>query len=338
MNTPRWRYMLLDSEDRPLGLLDGVKGGSVSVAALSRLGGSGSLSLDHRTDIDWMRERVQITYENGTQSWPVATLLFTSPSMTQHSNRREYSVDLATKMSVLDEDAYDHSLSIPAGTPIIPRVEAMIREAGETRLAVTPSDAELRNPMVWEAGESKLTIINELLEAAGYWSLWVDGAGQFRVEPYVNPADRPVAHEFIQGPESLHEIGWSREQDLSGVPNKFVVVGEGDDEEPPLVGVAVNENPDSPFSFQARGRWITRTEEGVEAESQAVVDQLAQRRLFDAMDPVARISVKHAVLPLDPNQLVRFRDSGHDVLATIQNMKYDLRFDASVSAEWREVS
>lgn len=340
--SPRWRHVLLDGEDRPLRDLDGITGGRVEAVALSRLGGSGSLSLDdreHPIEIDWLSHRVQSIYDPGipgVEAWPVSTMLFTSPTMTQHDGYRSYAVELLTKLSVVDEDSVGDVYSLPAGTPIIATVVSLIESTGEDRIAVTPSDAVLKNPQAWDAGESKLTIINELLEAAGYWSLWCDGSGMFRVEPYRNPLDRPVSYEFVQGEASIHEPEWGREQDLFSVPNRFLVIGQGSDNEPPLVGEALNEDPESPYSFQARGRWITRTEEGVEGESQSVFDQLAQRRLLDAMDPVARLTVTHAILPLEPNQLIRFADSGTDVRATIQRLSYDFGFDSQCRAEWRE--
>ncbi|WP_238560313.1 hypothetical protein [Leucobacter sp. UCD-THU] len=310
------------------------------MAATTRLGGSASLTIDERgQSIDWMRHRVQITYDpgiSGADPWPIATMLFTSPRTVTRDDRTTHTVDLLSKMAVVDEDTVETRYSLPAGTPIIPTVVALIESTGETRIATTDSDTALAAAMVWDAGTSKLTIINDLLGAAGYWSLWCDGGGQYRVEPYVLPAERPLAGEFAAGEFAIHQPGWEREQDLASVPNRFVVVGQGDDEEPALAAVATNEDPESRFSFQARGRWITRTETGVEG-TQDVLNALAQRRLIDAMSPVAKLAVTHAIVPLNPNDLIEFRGRGHTARATIQKMRFDLRYDAQCRAEWREL-
>lgn len=333
-----WSFALLDSADRPLGLLDGVTGGSAEIVAQSMLGGSGSLTLDRRQDIDWMSHRVQAIYSNGKTSWPVGTYLLSSPKENHTAFTVSYEVGLLTKMNVVSEDTVDDRYSLAAGTLIIPTVAALIASTGETRVAVTDSTATLTAALTWEAGTSKLTIINDLLQAAGYWSLWCDGSGLFRVEPYTDPASRPVAFEFRHGETSLHMPDWGREQDNTSVPNRFVAVGQGDEDAPPLVGVAANENPDSPYSFQARGRWITATEEGVEAESQTVIDQYAARKLREAMDPVARLTVTHAMLPLEPNALIGFTpEDGIHRLATVQRMSMNFTFDTDITAEWREV-
>ncbi|MCE0510840.1 hypothetical protein LVJ59_17465 [Microbacterium sp. KKR3/1] len=246
---------------------------------------------------------------------------------------------MLTKMNVVSEDTVEDRYSLPAGTEIIPAVVEVIESSGEVRIAVTESASVLPSALTWEAGTSKLTIINDLLQAAGYWSLWCDGSGLFRVEPYVDPASRPVSFEFKHGEASVHFPDWSSEQDNTSVPNRFIAVGQGDEDAPPLVGVATNEDPESQYSYQARGRWITAKDEGVEAESQSVIDQYAARRLRDAMTPVSRLTVTHAMLALNPNDLVAFiPEDGRRRLATVQRMTCSFSFDTDIQAEWREVT
>lgn len=338
-----WEVWLLDGLDRRLRLLDEVEGGDLEIAALSRLGASGTLSLENtRGDVNWLRHRVQCIYDpgiTGVSAWPVATMLLSSPTYSYDEEGLGYSVTLLSKLAVLDEDGLEATLSLPEGTPIIPTVVALIQSSGEARIAATLSDAALRSPKVYESGESKLTVINDLLDTAGYWSLWCDGAGQFRVEPYVDISSRPVARRFDSGEyTSILLPEWEQEQDLSSVPNKVIVIGQGDDENPPLIGIATNEDPTSPFSYQARGRWITRVERDVDGADQAVFDQLAQRLLVSGMSPVSRMTVRHAIVPLDPNALVRFEPVGASPrLATVMSMKYTLAEDSDCEAEWRGV-
>ena len=334
----RWSFELLDSRDRTLRLLDGVTGGSAEIVAQSVLGGSGSLELDHRQDIDWMSHRVRANFHDGPVSWPVGTYLLSSPTEQHTEFGVTYQVGLLTKMNVIAEDTVEDRYSAAAGTLIIPLVVGLIQTTGETRIAATDSDGVLTAGLTWEAGTSKLTIINDLLQAAGYWSLWCDGSGLFRVEEYLNPADRPVAHSFEHGEASIHFPDWEREQDNTSVPNRFLAIGQGDEEEPPLIGVATNEDPDSPYSYQSRGRWITATEEGVEGDTQTVFDQYAARKLREAMNPVSRLTVRHAMVNLDPNQLVEFiPEDGLRRLATVQRMSMNFDPFTDISAEWREV-
>lgn len=337
---PTWIFDLLDRDDNTLRRLEPL-GGDVELKALSRLGGSATLQLDSRAGaIDWLSHRVRITYDPGipgVESWPIATMMFTSPNESHFDGGDVvYDVTLLTKLAIIDEDASEASVSFAEGTPIIPAVVNLIRATGEQRIAVTPSAATLRSQIVFDPAESTLTIVNKLLEAAGYWSLWCDGSGQFRIEPYVEIDSRPVAYKFDSG-LSIISPEWERTQDMSSVPNRFIVVGQGTDEEPPLVGVAQNDDPDSPFSVQNRGRVIAARDEGDDAADQAIITALAQRRLLDLMRPVAKIEAEHAIIPIVPNDLIEFRGED-DVLrrATVQGFKMSFEFDAQCSAEWRE--
>ena len=334
----RWEFELLDADDSPVGSLDGVTGGGAEIVAQSPLGGSGNLTLDHRQDIDWMSRRLRCWFVTSTARWAVGTYLLSSPREEHTEHGLTYEVGLLTKMNVILEDTVQARYSLPAGTAIIAKVVELIESTGEKRIAVTESSATLRSALTWEAGTPKLTIINDLLQAAGYWSLWCDGSGQFRVEPYTNPAERAPAFRFEHGEQSLHFPDWSRERNMADVPNRFVAVSRGDEDTAPLVGVASNTDPGSPYSYAARGRWITATEEGVESESQEVIDRYAARRLRDLMDPVARLTVTHAMLELDPNDVVQFiPEDGVERLATVQRMSMSFTFDTDIAAEWREV-
>lgn len=347
--SPRWTFELLNSSDEPIGVIDGVKNPSFEIAATERLGGSAKISIDDRDQgIDWLSHRVRASYDPGTgyPAWPIGVYLLTSPVMGSAGGRRSWQVGLLTKMVVVDGDQFDETFSVAAGTPIVPLVSQIIMSTGEQRITATDTGKTTSVAMAWDAGTSKLTIINDLLEAAGYWALWCDRAGRFRVEPYVDPSSRQPAWVFAAGPAStggasLHRPKWSREQDLASIPNQVVCSTQGSDETPAIVGVARNDNPDSPFSVVSRGRVISASY-AIEAESQAVADQIAQRRLLDAMSPVAKLEVEHALVPLEANDLVVFRPAGgvdgrESVRATVQRMQIDGGFDGHVSATWREV-
>lgn len=342
----RWSFNLLDSEDRPLRTLDGASGGRWSIDAGTLLGGTASIVLNVKNGrdvgIDWMSNRIRATFHDGTASFDVGTYLFTAPTQVNTGEGvTGYQVDLLPKMNIPSEDKLDARLVLAAGVNVVDTVVNLINSTGETRVAATPSASLLQSDLTWDAATPKLTVINDLLQSIGYWSLWCDGSGLFRVEPYVRPTDRPVAYAFEHGEGSLHFPDWQYNQDVTSVPNKFIAVSSRTGDDPPLRGVAKNEDPTSPYSFQNRGkngqgRWITDSETGIEAESQEVIDQIAQRRLADRMAPVSKFKVRHAMLPLNRNDLVSFTPAdGVRRLATVQSMQGTFDPFTDVDAEWR---
>ena len=339
--SPRWTVTLLDQLDQPTGTITTVRDGSVNLSSTDRLGGDATLTIDEHTAtrIDWQKDRCLITYDPGVPgypAWDLGVYLFTSPD-DRHRLVSSFEVTLQTKMLILDEATTEGPWALPAGSNLIEACVGLIQSTGESRIAATPSQAAAASDIIFDAGESLLTVINTLLEAANYWACHTDGTGQFVLAPYAPPAERPIVWTFAAGETSLHAPEWDRSLDQSSVPNRVETYTAGDEQTDPLIGVATNTNPDSPYSWQARGRWVTRREQ-VEAASQTEADALAARYLLAAMSPLAKLSVSHAMLPIRPRQAVRFESRGHQATAVIQKMSMPIAFDAQVSAEWNEVS
>lgn len=346
MGIKRWSFELLNAQDQKIRDLVGVTGGKAEIVAQSSIGGSAHIKLDQRGQaIDWLNHRVRAVFHDGATSWPVGTYMFTSPTEGHDEFRvTGFDIGLKTKMNVPLEDKTDGRFTVAAGANAVQAAADLLLSTGETRIAVTSSPKTLNGPMTFEEAVPKLEVINKLLEYAGYWSLWCDGSGLFRVEPYVDPASRPIAYDFQHGDESVHFPDWSHTRDMSSVPNKAIVTGQRHGDDPPLRGIATDTDPASPFSYQNRGkggqgRWIVYSETGVEAESQAVIDQIAERRLADRRDPVSLLRVSHAMLDLEPNQLVAFTpEDGGRRLATVQRMSMAFEPFTDITAEWRGVA
>mgnify|MGYP000902892572 CR=1 FL=1 len=330
---------LLDEQDQEIRVLDGVMGGSVSLSATTRLRASGQLSIQETgEEIDWLSHRVRIDYEPvGMEPWSLGVFLLSSPQDSHSESGTSWDVDLLGKLAVLDGDSIEQTLAVPAGTNLVEAAHQLIRDAGETRVAVTPSTATSASEMVWDPGTSVLTVVNELLDAAGYWACFTDGAGVVHLEPYVRPAARARTFNFVEGETAIHSAEWTREQDLAAVPNRVLLVGQGDQDRPALVGVATNEDPQSRFSRQRRGRWITVSETGVEAADQATITAKARRKLIEASTPQAKLQVSHMPIPVAPNHAGIFRSQGADSRVVLQSIEYQLDPTALVKSTLIEV-
>ena len=330
---------LLTRRDRLVGRLDGVTGGNVEFTSTTRLRGSGQLQLrDTGQQIDWLSDRVRLSYRLATgEALPLGVWLLSAPTVTVSGSGRSWNVDLLSKLTVLDEDCVDKPYSLRAGSLVTDAVQQLITGAGEDRVTITHSVERTTGMMVWDAGTPVLTIINDLLDSINYWSLWVDGEGVFRVEPYVKPAQRPTTWMFSEGDASIHLPSWSRDQDLTGVPNRVVMVGQAEGDKPARTAAATNTSPDSPFSYARRGRWVTYVETGVEAATQQVLDDLANRRLIDRSTPSASIEFQHLPVPIEPNAAVEFSSQGVRARAVVQKWGLSLEPTALAKTTIREV-
>lgn len=342
--TEAWRYDLLDLQDRKIGQLETVTGGSFDLSIHNTIRTGGRLSCTPPAGIDWLRVRIQPWYTataGGQQiSWPVGVFIPAAPGTKHTGTGKSIDLELYDKLLVLDQDKTEETYSVPAGTLVTNRVKELLASAGETRDAVVDSSETLRSPMVWEAGESKLRIVNDLLAAINYFSIAADGHGIFYAGPYVAPGSRGTAWTFTDDAASIYSPEFEHDADTFNVPNKYVAISRSDGEVPALTTTATNEDPASPYSYQGRGRWITTVETDVEATSQAVLNAIGVRRLRELGAVTSTWEVRHALIPIDLNDAVTFarQAEGIEVRAVIQKMTISTDVGALVSTTLREVS
>jgi hypothetical protein len=236
------------------------------------------------------------------------------------------SVELTDKLGILDQDIASGdpaglaAYTAVAGANILGLVRDLITGAGEQVPAIEPDTKTLTSALVWDMGTTRLKVVNDLLDAAGYFSLFCDGYGQYQAKRYVTPADRVPVYEsiapFEPGFQSLMDPQWRRDRDIYSVPNRYLAVSQGSGDTAALTSIATNTDPTSPYSFPSRGRWITRVDTGVEAADQDALDSIARSRLSAASSVTDQITLKHAYLPdLTVNSVVRFvnPDAGLDI-------------------------
>ena len=384
--TTTHRYELLEHSpatgvDSLIGFLDGVKpGGSLSWSTGLAVRKSGELRvLDLATakrgmvriaDVNLVTTRIHpvLTIE-GLPEIPLGMYVLTGSPELWSATGRTYDLRLHDKSTVLNQDAVEESFTAGIDDPILSIVQAMVESAGE-QIDVDGSDVRtLRASMIWPARTAKLTIVNDLLDALNYNNLWVDGLGAFRATPYVRPADRSIRYsvlngddgeallrELTSGAESIYSPDWTRGRDTYKVPNKVTAVQAGTGDTEPLTGTATNENPDSEFSYQKRGRWIVPSSDGEDsldavevpdfsgeadpaAATIAFLEAKALQSLIARSAVQAAVSVKCLPIPVELLDAVRFESTpaGIDARHTVRSVELLLSFDGLMSLELQEV-
>jgi hypothetical protein len=339
-----YRFDRLSSEEALLGVIDGVEGGRLASSAANAIKTTGTLTVhDLGQDIDWLNDRVRpvALIEGldgaGETEHPLGVYIAAAPKEAWSEMGRVWEVELMDKLSILDQDIATDEDGNPilyvaqVGSNVVDLVKALIEGAGEATPAIEPDSKALSSDMTWDLGTPLLAIINGLLEAAGFASLWVDNEGQYRVTPYTSPAQRePVYSQeapFVVGDRSVLSPDWTRDRDIYSIPNRYVAIGQGDGETEAPVAVVTNTDVNSPFSYQARGRWVTRVVTGVEATSEADLETRALMGLAQASSVTSGLSIQHRFLPdLKVNDVIRFHhpDAGLDLLCYVTRIETDL--------------
>ena len=339
--------------DSLVGELDGVADGSASLSWVvnSAVKGSGGLKVTDTDEtkpgrlsirdvsLSKLRLRPVRVIEGLGIEEPLGVFLVSSAPEEWSSTGRSLSIDLLDRATVLEQDKLAASYAVGTETPILSAVKDVIESAGESINIDASVTTTLGSAMVWPATTPKLQIVNDLLSTLNYSSLWVDGRGRFRATPYVLPADRSLRYELLNGKErklvdgedSIYEPDWTRDLDLYNVPNRVVAVQAATGEAPALTGTYSNTDPDSPFSFAARGRWIVKTLEGVEtpegddASVIAFLESKARQSLVASSAVQSTVKVKHLPIPIRVSDAMRFANTpaGIDARHTVTSIELE---------------
>ena len=335
-----WRVNLLNNEDVLLTELLGVVGGEFSFNVNAAIRGAGSIEYSG-SPIDWNQHRLQPIYRaqagDLVEEWPLGVFLVSTPSSQYSDGARTVSLEMYDKTKILEDDLIPASYRVAKGTNIITAVRAVLSLAGQTRTAFEETTLTVNTSMVWPAGTSRLRIINDLLESANYFSIWVDGDGVFRTSPYLSPGDRGMAWEFVDDEKSIYSPEFTHDFDTFDVPNKVIVTGQSDGDNAAPVAVA-EDNSSGPFSIPTRGRVISRYEEGQEAANQATLEAIAKRLLQTGQQVGSTYAIKHAPIPIELNSVVSFRRGAEsiNVATTLETISYSMDTGALCSTTLRE--
>jgi hypothetical protein len=283
----RWDWRQLGNDDSPQGRLEGAVSGSVEHNVFNTIRGKGNLSWKGQEPLDWTQVRVQPWYYADTAfgplTWPLGVFICSTPDEAYTSTGVSADVELYDKLLLLDQAAVKETYTVGTGVTVTAIIRTLL--IGHT-VVMTDSPETLTYPRSWQAGTKLLTIVNELLASINYFSLWCDGYGAFRAEPYVPLAQRGVEYDFEAGEAAIFAPTYTRSRDLFEVPNVVIGFSRADGDALPLTSTAVNDDPRSPTSTVRRGTAempfeLAVVEENIEATSQAVLDGIVQRMLIE---------------------------------------------------------
>lgn len=304
-----WKIDLLDNQDHAKASFPQVSNGSLDWSIFKSIAGSGKVEFTEKPDfvINWFTDRMRITHVNESAAQPIQPMgiwLFAKPEKNYKQGLTKAPLGLLDKCELYSSEIGEW-LTIPAGTVVTDKVyDILTTKAIGVSVALTTSTKTLSIALSWEPTDTWLTVINGLLKAIDYGSLWADLRGRFRVAPYVLPEKRPIRATYGSAPGNLKlRDEWDDSLPLSDIPTGVVAFSKGDETTPGLRGRA--DLPDKhPLSAVSRGGEKLKSI-NVEAVDQATVNSLAARGLAEAVQAVRRSTILHPVNDTEMNDVVR---------------------------------
>lgn len=314
-----FRYDLLTSANQFKKSLTNVLGASVSNNALADIKRTARFTLKEDSDINFLSDRIKPWVrlkmpDGGYAEWPQGVFLLTTPpKKTDVTGIITREVDAYDQLQILADDKIADRYTVTAGTNYITAVKTVIEGAGITQHNLTATSKTLPADRDWAPGTSKLQIVNDLLGAINYRTLYFDEIGYAIARPYVTPSSR--ASEYTYADDDLSVIFPEVEQglDLFAIPNKFICVCSESDRAA-LVSTYTNSNAASPTSTVSRGRTITDYREGIEAADQASLDSIVSRIAFEASQVYEQVTFESGIMPMhSENDCLTLTFTGLDI-------------------------
>lgn len=320
------RFVRVSYDDRvelaPLATVQG--GGYISRQLETSLKETGGLQIVNPPSIadDLVRIYYEPTDSEGeSESVALATMHAAKASTRYTSAAQPATWTLYSALLTLQQTVLTESLTIAAGSVAVTEASDLCTDLGLPVVA-TPSTKELTVDHSWNAGDSYLKIVNELLDFAGYWSVRPDGQGRVVMAPYVEPGNRAAVWEFEPGANCIFVGDVAYESDAFDVPNVCVLTCSNGDTS--FSGSYTNDDPSSPYSTVTRGREIALVETVTDAVDGADLALRAQKRLMTATAATERLTVRHAYAPITIGAVVQFSWPKHGIAVRASVQSQDI--------------
>lgn len=250
---------------------------------------------------DFIAPYLRVIHDDGrVEEGQVGLYTVLQPEEVEHrKSHTEETIDGRDLTWFIDADTFTDGYTVPAGIDYVDAAIAIIQSTGHSRIAIPRSGVLVPEPIDWQPGDSKLDMVNELMNEISYYRVWADNTGRIVSIPYLNleTAEPTRRHRSGFGCEVVGDI--SESQLHTSFANVIVVISDGQgDQEDDIESIVINDNASSPTSTVSLGVTIRRTER-TNVATQAAADALAARLLQESMSFYRKATIR--TFP-DPNR------------------------------------
>lgn len=341
------------------GRVAAVRGGSIERNDSTRIKESAEVDMvgEYRFGPDLLRVYAEFGWMDGTKADVcLGTFLPVSPSRSIRRGHSKASLKLYGRLQELLDDKFAQPVSVEPGSNAVAVARGVCEAAGlevvadessyTTTLAraygvgATSERAKAGDSTI---GDTKLDMVNDLLDLAGFRAAFTDPYGRVVLQKYVDADEKPVSWEFEEGPKAKFEVSMEEMRDYTDTPNHAVVVYSSTGADPgkeTVVGEAYDTDPESDLSTVSRGRVITSSYSYTELppgdtaqERQAYANARAATLLRTAQAVVKRLTFTHTYCPLKVNDVARVDYGTAGVSGRYQVRKQSIRLEAGCPVE-----
>ena len=328
----RFEFARVTLQGREVEILDNVVGGQISENLNTSLKASGVLQAVGGLDIG--NDLVRVYLVTGDERIALGTFFVATPVASIGDGVVTVDAECYSTLLVLDEDALETMMSIPAGTNAVAAARAFAESTGLT-VFTGESSATTTTSAVYKPGTTLLEVVNDLLDFAGFAAAQVDGYGRVIMRPATDPLSQSPVWTFRDDEASIMLPEMEDELDWYHTPNVVVLTMSNDAGD--MVAVARNDDPASPLSIASRGRRIVRMEDVDDTPNQAALQAKADLLLTTSSQLLQRITLSHSYAPIALGDViaVEYGAAGIEYVLTVRTRELTLTEGVPTTTEAR---
>jgi len=258
-------------------------------------------------DVDWFSDEIEPVLTVNGVDYSLGVFMPAKITRNKSETKTTVNVQAFDRCWKLRDSKLESSLYFEAELLYIDVIESLLTSAGIVNIIKVNSDAVLAEARQdWKAGDSYLSIINQLLSEINYKPLWFNSSGIAMLEPRLLPTAENIKHVFTDkeknmlNPKEVSAISItptiSRETDVYSTPNVFICICSNADKSGVMTATAENRNPQSPLSISRRGRKIVSVVNLPNIASQSALQTYANNLLSESMIGGEVITVETSLL------------------------------------------
>lgn len=252
---------------------------------------------------DYLTAVVDLKVGDTTERFYMGQYVFMARSYTYSEQLRLWGLEGRSPEELLAQDSPTAVYTVPVDAPALTTVRDILVTLGvpNNRINFPTDDKNIPNGLVFnptDENEEKtwLRICNDILGSCGFAALKTDRFGKFFTYELGDPMKAPP--DVIYGPtEILNAENFIGEEatddwDYERFANRIVVISSDVNQDPPLVAVAENHNPNSRASIERLGRIRTKRVTTSTASSLEDMQRIADAELIKASGFYRRSTIK----------------------------------------------
>lgn len=289
------------------------------------------LTFDRNSEY-WIRLYLIARQGSETERVPLFTGIVSIPDVTYHGKKEDNKLQCYSPLSLADKIYLPLGWYVGIGSDGSKSVKNLLSDVIPAPIKISEVENEdipvLSQQIIAENGETRLSMADKILDAIN-WRMYLDGDGTINISPKANEITASFDYQY----NDIFEMDVTVSNNWYDVPNVYRAIGSG------ISSIARDEDPNSRFSIQNRGREIWVSEDNCILASGENIGDYAKRKLKEAQRIYKTLDYTRR---FDPNvkisDIVRINYLGQDIsgLYRIKSQTLEIGYGGRVSEQAEE--